>query len=50
MRSKVIVMKGDYWKYKIIFSGVMGPDEDHEKVDNNFYTNVAFRRVLQFAV
>lgn len=33
-----------------IFPGVMGPDEDHEKVDNNFYTNVAFRRVLQFAV
>ena len=27
----------------------MGPDEDHGKVDNNFYTNVAFQRVLLFA-
>lgn len=30
--------------------GVMGPDEDHGLVDNNLYTNVAFKRVLEFAL
>lgn len=30
-------------------TGVMGPDEDHGLVDNNFYTNLAFQRVLRFA-
>ncbi|XP_055680296.1 protein-glucosylgalactosylhydroxylysine glucosidase-like [Lutzomyia longipalpis] len=27
---------------------VMGPDEDHENVDNNFYTNIAAKQSLQF--
>ncbi|XP_055712851.1 protein-glucosylgalactosylhydroxylysine glucosidase-like isoform X2 [Phlebotomus papatasi] len=33
-------------KYDI--RNVMGPDEDHENVDNNFYTNIAAKQSLQF--
>ncbi|GAB0096820.1 protein-glucosylgalactosylhydroxylysine glucosidase [Sergentomyia squamirostris] len=33
-------------KYDI--NNIMGPDEDHENVDNNFYTNIAARQSLQF--
>ncbi|KAM7351711.1 protein-glucosylgalactosylhydroxylysine glucosidase isoform 1-T1 [Cochliomyia hominivorax] len=28
---------------------VMGPDEDHENVDDNVYTNVVFKKALEFA-
>ncbi|XP_061397704.1 protein-glucosylgalactosylhydroxylysine glucosidase [Musca vetustissima] len=34
-------------KYHIL--DVMGPDEDHEHVDDNVYTNVAVQKALRFA-
>ncbi|XP_075154058.1 protein-glucosylgalactosylhydroxylysine glucosidase isoform X2 [Haematobia irritans] len=35
-------------KYHV--KNVMGPDEDHENVDDNVYTNVAFQKALEFAL
>ncbi|XP_023301582.2 protein-glucosylgalactosylhydroxylysine glucosidase [Lucilia cuprina] len=40
------------WKKKtkkFHIQNVMGPDEDHENVDDNVYTNVVFKQAFEFA-
>ncbi|XP_059612821.1 protein-glucosylgalactosylhydroxylysine glucosidase-like [Phlebotomus argentipes] len=57
---KLAIPIAQFWASRAKFNGttgkydirrnedVMGPDEDHEDVDNNVYTNIAAKQALQF--
>ncbi|KAI8125500.1 Protein-glucosylgalactosylhydroxylysine glucosidase [Lucilia cuprina] len=46
LQSRVTWMKKTK---KFHIQNVMGPDEDHENVDDNVYTNVVFKQAFEFA-